>query len=156
MENVLENKLIKRIKKDQLEARKNRLTSRVDILTALYSEIAMVGKNNGNRETTDAEAVAVIKKFKKGVTDSIESLQGSHNYENCSGRIDELREEINIYDEYLPTQFTEEQLRNILVNWKETNYPDTPNMGGYMSALKRLYDGQYDGKMASAILKEIL
>lgn len=148
--------LVQRIKEHQLQARKDRNKDRIDILTSLLSEILIVGKNNGNRETTDEEAIRVIKKFKNGVELSIESLQGSHNYENCTERIEELRDELAIYDTFLPRQMSEEDIRTLLTVWKETNFPDSPTMGGYMTALKRAYDGLYDGKMASKILKEIL
>lgn len=151
-----ESELVGLIKKHQLQARKDRNKDRIDILTSLLSEILIVGKNNGNRETTNEEAIRVIKKFKNGVELSIESLQGSHNYENCTERIEDLRNELAIYDTFLPRQMSEEDLRTLLNVWKETNYVDSPTIGGYMSALKRVYDGFYDGKMASRVILEIL
>ena len=156
VQTIEESELVKLIKKHQLQARKDRNKDRIDILTSLLSEILIVGKNNGNRGTTDEEAIRVIKKFKNGVELSIESLQGSHNYENCIERIEELQNELEIYEAFLPRQMSEEDLRTLLNVWKETNFPDSPTMGGYMTALKRVYDGFYDGKIASKILKEIL
>lgn len=149
-------KVLDIIKTDNLTARKAKDKFTSGILTTLIGEISIVGKNEGNRETTEEEALKVITKFKNGVIDSIESLQGSHNWESNQERIVSLQEEAELYDKYLPQLMNEEELRNILLNWKETNYPDVPNIGGYMSALKRVHGGKYDGKMANKILKEIL
>ena len=64
--------------------------------------------------------------------------------------------EIDLYDNYLPKLMTYDELYKVLSDWNKANYPDVPNIGGYMSALKRVHNGKYDGKMASTILKEIL
>ena len=61
--------LIEKIRVDQLASRKaafnypatNKLQA--DLLTTLLGEEVMVGKNAGSRETTDAEVIAIVKKF---------------------------------------------------------------------------------------------
>jgi len=141
--------MIKQIKADLLKSRKERNSWRTTILTTLLSEIEIVGKNDGNRETTDAEAIKVITKFKKGVEDVMSRL----TVETMDRK---YIAEAELYDSYLPKMMTEDELRSIVTAWKETNYPDTPNIGGYMSALKRCYDGQYDGKVASKVVREAL
>lgn len=50
----------------------------------------------------------------------------------------------------LPKQLSEDQLRDLL----ETN--DFPNIGAFMKFLKTNFNGQYDGKLASNLAKEIL
>ena len=67
--------LIERIKEDNLAARKNRDQVRATLLTTLFSEAVSVGKNAGNRETTDAETLAVIKKFIKGIDDTLSAMK---------------------------------------------------------------------------------
>ena len=148
--------LIKNVKEHQLQARKDKNKDRTEILTALLSEILIVGKNNGNRETTDEEAVRVVKKFKNGVEITIKALQDCITHKPDTERIEQLQEELKLYDTLLPKQMSEEDLRTLLNVWKLTNYVDNPTIGGYMSALKRVHDGFYDGKMASKIISEIL
>lgn len=145
--------MIKQIKKDLLVARKTKNKFVADKLTALISEINMVGKNNGNRDTTTEEAIKVVTKFKKGVNDTIDLLlkNGADSKE-----VESFIEEVSLYDEYLPKQLSETELRELLIRWKEDNYPDNPSMVGFMQALKRVYPNQYDGKLASKILREIL
>lgn len=145
--------IVQKIKSDQLQARKEKNKELASILTALYSEVAIVGKNNGNRETTDEEAVKVIKKFSKGVLESIETLQGSHNWENCGGRIEDLQNELDVYEKYLPKQMSENELRTaieVMVSGGKNN------IGMIMGTLKKEYAGLYDGAMASKLAKEIL
>ena len=141
--------IVDTIEMDLLTARKNKDTNKKDILSTLLGEVKMVGKNARNGETTDDEAAKVVQKFLKGAEEML-------TYAEDETAHSEVMSEICVYQKYLPKQMTEEELRKILLSWKETNYPDTSNIGGYMQALKRCYDGQYNGKMASAILKEIL
>ena len=54
--------IAEQIKAASLTARKARDTVASALLTTLLSDVVMIGKNAG-RETTDAEAVAIVKKF---------------------------------------------------------------------------------------------
>ena len=67
--------ILEKIKNASLAARKAKEALAATLLTTLYSEAVNVGKNNGNRDTTDAEAVAVVKKFLKGVDETISYLE---------------------------------------------------------------------------------
>ena len=62
--------LIQDIKSASLVARKARETKKAESLITLYSEASMIGKNDGNRESTDAETIAVIKKFIKNIDET--------------------------------------------------------------------------------------
>ena len=75
--------LIEKIKHDQLVARKNRSTVESTLLTTLIGEADMVGKNNGNRDPFDEEVISVVKKFLKGVNETIDILSRSGLYIIC-------------------------------------------------------------------------
>lgn len=70
------------------------------ILTTLLGEISIVGKNDGNRETTDDEAVKIIQKFIKGVDDN-------KQYRKLSD--DELME-LSLYKAYIPEMIAAETM----------------------------------------------
>jgi len=145
--------ILDKITKEQLLARKNRDTFKTGILTTLMSEVSIIGKNKGNRKTTDEEAIAVIKKFISNAENNIESLQGSHNWENCTESIQEFQDEIELLQGFLPKQMTEDELKvsiEVMVS-KGAN-----NIGAIMGTLKKEYGGLYDGKMASKLAKEVL
>ena len=55
--------LIEKLRQDMIAARKGSDTVTKSLMVTLYSEAAMVGKNKRNGDTTDDEAVAVIKKL---------------------------------------------------------------------------------------------
>lgn len=134
--------LIETIKADSLQARKDRDTARATLLTTLYSEAAMVGKNAG-RDTTDDEVVAIIKKFVKGV-DEVLKFVGE-------GDTTAAVHEKELLLSYLPKQLTDEQVREAIIATGET--PDVKNTGKILKALTEKYPGQVDGAAVSRAIK---
>lgn len=140
--------LFEKIKADQLAARKAHNGLASSLLTTLVGEAAAIGKNNGNRDVTDAEVVALVKKFVKGMDETLGFL-GNRNAEATNVVLAEKE----ILSKYLPLQMTEGQLRTAI---EEIILTQGVNMGKIMAALKTRYDGMYDGKMASTIIKELI
>jgi uncharacterized protein YqeY len=65
--------------------------------------------------------------------------------------------ELNILNSYLPKQMGIDEVKQVIIDFVVNNGISSPKeMGKVMSYLKSGYDGQYDGKMASTIIKEIL
>ena len=141
--------LIQTIKAAQLTARKLKSPS-TQTLTTLYSEALVPGKNNGNRESTDSEVTAVIKKFIKNAKDSIESLQGSHNYDNCQHRIDDLQTEIEVLSQFLPIQLTEQEIITEISNLKITLNSDF-NIKNVMSYFNTNFKDRFDSKLVATL-----
>jgi uncharacterized protein YqeY len=141
--------LIDQIKADQLRARKDRKTVpnnlRASLLTTLYSEAAMVGKNDGGRVTTDQEVVTVVKKFLKGVEETLAASNGVNTtalYEK------------QVLMSYLPTQMTDEDLGNAIDEIITNNgFSGIKQMGLVMKELKAAHGGLFDGKVASILVK---
>lgn len=142
--------LLKSIKDNQLQARKNKKKELSTSLTTLLGEAAMVGKNNGDRESTDEEVIIVIKKFIKNNEEVIKFADiESKVYINA------LEENVCL-TRYLPDQLTESEISNIVLQYIE-GLDETPsNMGEIMRFLKENYAGKYNGKDASNIVKELL
>ena len=134
--------LMNKIKTNQIAARKaGALQEReASLLTTLLGEAAMVGKN-ANRETTDQEVVAVVKKFVKNIDETITALTTRN--QDASAFMVERR----ILEQFLPTQLSGEDLGKIALDF--TSMPE------YMKHLKENYAGQYDGKVASTIAKAV-
>lgn len=147
--------ILQEIKQAQLQARKDRNAAHTAALTTLIGEAVAVGKNDGNRETTDAEVVAVIKKFIKNITDTIEAVMKAPD--SSSPRLVSLYDERRLLQSFLPTQLTDEQLTEAVKSIAaELNATTPKDMGKVMGALKQRYEGQYDGSKASAAVKTIL
>jgi len=139
------------LKAESLTARKKKDKFTAGIMTTLIAEIEMVGKNDGNRVTTDTESIKVIQKFKKGANENLELLR-----DGGESAMEPLINEIAIYDAYLPKLLSKEELQKILQDWMDDNYIDSPSIGGYMGALGRVHKGLYDGKMANGLIRELL
>ena len=144
--------LINQIESDSLIARKARQTDTATLLTTLYSEASMVGKNAGNRESTDVEVLQVIEKFVKNANE-IQTILLKNN-KNTSNVISE----INVLSKYLPKKMSYEELghviRGIIKGLTSTEDKSPKLMGEIMGMLKILHGGTYDGKMASEIVKK--
>ena len=145
--------LLKQIKSEQLKARKEKDKFTSGILTTLVGEITAVGKNAGNRETTNEETQKVITKFKKGVSDTIDLLLKNGKEVN-SEEILNLKKEVKIYEKFLPKMMSEKELENVIVNIISEN--SDINIGKIMGTLKSQYSGQYDGKTANQIARNLI
>ena len=139
--------LLARIKSDQLTARKAKQAVTASLLTTLIGEASMVGKNAG-RETTDAEVVATIRKFLKGVD---ESLRVAGDYRDGE-MVSVLWEEKTALESYLPRQMDKSELKRVLTQFNAEN----ANKGVLMKFLKDNFAGQYDGKLAAQVVDEFL
>lgn len=139
--------LITQIKQDQLQHRKNKNGEAATLLTTLIGEAEMIGKNAGNRAPTDEEVQAVIKKFIKNNTETIQHADAS--------RGTQLVLENQLLETYLPAQLNEEHLKAAVAGYLLTEGAQR-NMGAIMGWLKGKYGGNYDGKVASAVVKAAL
>jgi len=142
--------LINQIKSDALEARKARQANMATLLTTLYSEASMVGKNAGNRESTDIEVLQVIEKFVKNANE-VKNIILKNNKDASH-----VNTEIGILSKYLPQKMSREELENVVRDIIEAlkDINSEVQIGKVMSVLKNSYNGQYDGKMASEIVKK--
>lgn len=140
--------LIEKIRADLLVARKARETVTANSLTALVGEAVMVGKNAGNRESTDEEVIATVRKFLKNLEETKRNLV-AHGKDTAV-----CEEEIKILGQYLPQQMSADDLKSaITAIVAETA---GANMGVVMKVLKERYAGLYDGKLASEVVKQVL
>jgi uncharacterized protein YqeY len=147
--------LIETIKKDQLQARKNKDSFAATALTTLIGEAEMIGKNDGNRQSTDEEVVGVVGKFVKNINDTIKELnkKGGDN----TARVADLEKEKTILNAYMPKQLTEDELRAEMQKLiAEFSLSGPKGMGVLMKELKARFNGAYDGTLASKVAKEVL
>lgn len=126
------------IKNKQITARKAGSTH-ASLYTTLLGEAGMIGKNSGNRDTTDEEVVSVVKKFIKNIDETISALSSRGQDANA------FLEERALLEQFLPKQLDETQLKDIAAG--RTSMPE------FMKFLKENFPGQYDGKLASTVAK---
>ena len=142
--------LIQKLQADQLIARKAKNTVAIGLLSALISEAAMVGKNAGNRISTDDEVLSTIRKFLKNAEETLIQVK---QLAGADKAVETFTEEIRILKSYMPQQLSDDKLREV-INSFISNNPNT-NMGLIMKFLKENFNGLYDGKKANVIVKEL-
>ena len=146
---------IQEIKDAQLAARKARDGVRATLLTTLIGEAEMVGKSDGNRESTDAEVLSIVKKFEKNLNENIKLYTGDN------GRLIALtyaKHELEILKEFLPQKVSDEQVRSdIEFGISVENLPrELKSLGAINKALRQAYGEQFDGQQISRIFKSMI
>lgn len=144
--------LLETIKVDSLKARKEKDSIKASLLTTLYSEALMVGKNKRNDVPTDEETQSTIKKFVKNANDMKTILEKS-SFPDKNESLSKVVEEINILESYLPKMLTDDVLKDIISGLISNEKRD---LGSIMKALKNEYNDKYDGKKASDIAKNLI
>lgn len=145
--------LITNIKAASLQARKDRNAPKAALLSTLLGEVQMIGKNNGNRETTDGEAIAVIKKMMNNTSETINVLFNSSN----TDQLEQLSEELTVLESFLPLQLSSTEL-SIAIGQAiaQSGATSIKEMGKVMKILKQHHEGLFDGTEASKQIKEKL
>lgn len=140
--------LVDQIKDHQLSARKQRDTVKINVLTTLLGEILIIGKNDGNRDTTDEEATKAVIKFHKNLKETI-GLQKTRG-----NACDVLEQELNIVSVYMPKQLSEEELKTIIMaTIQELNIESIKEMGKIMKHINAQYKGMYEGPMCKKLIE---
>lgn len=143
--------MIKELKKMMMKAKLEKDKVKANLLATLIGEAVMVGKNDGNRETTDPEVLDLTKKFLKGVNENIRLRDELEKDKTAALHEKEILESL------LPKQMTEAELEEAIEKIAQ-NLPERSMkmMGKVMGDLKDKYNGQFDGKMASNVVKKCL
>lgn len=142
--------LLARIKANYLAARKER-ASTVGALSALVGEVETKEKTfNPARPVTDEEVLAIVRKHIKGLDETLTALRG-----RAQARMDDIakiEQEKALLEAYLPQQLAEADIERIATERKMAG----DDMGKIMAHLKAQHPGQYDGKLASTVVKRVL
>lgn len=145
---MLKEKLLEDLKnsmKEKKEIRKN-------TIQMVRAAILQVEKDNGITLEDDKITEIIAKETKKR-KDSL------GDYEK-SGRVDliaQVKEEINILQEYLPKQLSKEEIKEIVKKViQETGATSIKDMGKVMSSAKEKIGAAADGKTINEVVKEIL
>lgn len=143
--------ILEQIATDRQNARMKSNKYLATTLTTLYAEAAKSGLDDGKRKSTDNEVISTCKKFVNGVQDTIDDAE---QLRLSSDEIDALVAEKELYENYIPQQMSELELREHIDSW--IKYESIDNMGLIMKELKSRFAGLYDGKLASSVAKELL
>lgn len=146
--------LLKQLQSAQLTARKARNTFTASLLTTVLGEAVKVGKDNGNRESTDSEVMEVVKKFVKNIKQNIIDYGKAGKTEAIAA----MEQEFAILKAYLPAEVDSTTVRNAInsIIAQKSLPKNNSSIGKIMPELNLLFGDSLDKKMASELVKEAL
>ena len=144
--------LTEKINEDIKTAMKNKEQFKLGTIRGIKSaiQLATIEKKH---ELSDEDVIDIISKQIKMRKDSIIEFQKA----NREDLVKQHEEEINILNEYMPTQLTKEEVEAIIDNaFKEINPTSMKDMGNIMKTINPQIRGKYDMKEVSNIIKDKL
>lgn len=144
--------LLKRIEEDIIKALKAGEKDRLTALRGLKSDIKYRQIDKGE-ELTDEDVVAVLSTARKKRIDSIEQFERG----NRDDLVQKEKLGLNIIEEYLPEQLSEDKLIEIIKKAIADTGADSPaKMGLVMKAVMPQVKGQADGKLINRLVSQLL
>lgn len=145
---MLKEKLLEDLK----SAMKEKNTNKKNAVQMVRTAILQIEKDKGI-EVTDEQIIDIIAKEVKKRKDSLVDFEKA----NRQDLIDQINEEIEVLEGYLPKQLTDEELEEIvskiITDVGATNIKD---MGKVMKEAKAQIGARADGKRINERLKKIL
>jgi len=142
--------MLQKIKGDLNSARKAKADT-VAMISTIYSELAMIGKNGGNRETTDDEVVTYCK---KSIGNNNETIKVANEEKGSK-----LKEENRYLEQFVPQEASESEVKEFvdsLVGDLSADKRNMKSMGMVMGKLEGKFGNALNGGVASRIVKEAL
>ena len=137
--------IINDMKAASIEIRKNK-GGLASFSTFALSEISKIGKNDGNRETTDDEAIATIKKL-------IDKNKSNMAITKDQFSVMKLEAENDFLRSFLPEMASEEEIVKFLKD--EFGVGKPKNKGIAMGAVKKKFGSLADMKQVNQIVSEV-
>lgn len=139
--------IVQKLRTESLRLRKERNPVAASI-TFVISEIDKIGKNNGNRITTEDEAVKVVQKL-------VATLRDNLSYKLTEADEANTRQQIQILESVLPQMVDENKIRDTIQELMfDSNF--IVNKGNVMKELRARFGALVDMKLAGTILQEYL
>ena len=138
-------------------AMKSKITDRISTIRLINAsikdrDIALRGEGS-TKELSDKGILTVLAKMIKQRNDSAIQFEEAGRAELA----DKERSEIKIIEEFMPTQFDQNKVSEIVSKAVRTvNAKSIRDMGNVMSFLKENYAGQIDFTLASSLVKKSL
>lgn len=130
--------LREQISEDLKSAMKEKNAPKLSVLRVLKSEIQRNEQTaNGKIDLSDGDVIKLVKKLIEGIKETTKN-----------------QDELAAVEVYLPSQLSDVAAINMIQKLRiDENYT---SMGQFMKYFKEHFDGQYDGKVLSGLIKNAL
>lgn len=144
--------LLTTLRKDKMQALKEKDSLKNGICSLLLSAIALAEKEKGS-ELSDEEAIAFVQRELKQTKDTLAQTPTDR-----SDLIEETKKKIAIIENYLPEQMSEEEIESAIKEIIEENNLEmtAKSRGMIMKMMLSKYAGKTDGKTVNAVVGKLL
>ena len=123
------------------------------LVVSAIKDAEIAGRSKGQKEMTDADITAILKKMIKQRNESCEVYKKAGRSE----LLENETKEIEVISVFLPKQLSEEETKKICADVvKSVGASSMKDMGKVMGALKSKYSDTLDFSKVSSIIKELL
>lgn len=137
---------------DMKEAMRNKEQIRKNVITMIRSDIKQMEVDK-RVEASDEDVIEIISRQLKQRKDAKEEFKKG----NRQDLVDQCEGEIEVLLNYLPTQMSEEEIREIVLTAIEkTGATSAQDMGKLMALVMPLVKGKADGKMVNQIVRQCI
>ncbi len=145
--------LKEKINEDLKEAIKSRNELRIETIRSIRAEILKMDKSGMNREMTEEEEIALLKKQAKMRKESIELFEKAGRME----LVEHEKAQLKIIEEYLPQEASEEEVSKIVSDIiSKMGEVTDKDFGKVMGSVMKELKGKADGKLVQTVVKSKL
>lgn len=144
--------LSEKLRSDMLDASRARNTVMRDTLRLLIAAVEN-GRIDAGHDLSDDETLRVLQKEAKQRRESIVEYRKG----NREDLVEQEQRELDIIETFLPQQLGEDEVRQLVEETiAEVGASGSDDLGKVMSPLMKKLDGRADGRVANAIVRELL
>ena len=148
LRNQIEEKL-----NQALKAKDKNTYPTLRLVVSAIKDAEIAGRSKGQKETTDADITAILKKMIKQRNESCEVYKKAGRSE----LLENETKEIEVISTFLPKQLSEEETKKICADVvKSVGASSMKDMGKVMGALKSQHSDTLDFSKVSSIIKDLL
>lgn len=145
--------LEEKIQKDLITAMKAKDEKALRAVRAIKSAILLFKTSGTNAELDEDAEIKMLQKMVKQRKESLSIFE----QQGREALAQTEREEIEVIEQYLPQQLSEEEIEATIKNIiAETGASSMKDMGKVMGAANKAFAGQAEGAVISAIVKRLL
>ena len=143
---------IEEIKQDMYAAMKSKDKVKATILRSFLSNLKKI-EIEKKEPIVEHEYLSIVKKMVKQLKESIDVYSQAGRTE----LVEKEKSELNIMEVYLPKQFSEEEISELIKNTiSEISAKNISDIGKVMAIVMKKGGGKVDGGIANRIAKELL
>jgi len=148
LRNQIEEKL-----NQALKAKDKNTYPTLRLVVSAVKDAEIAGRSKGQKEMTDGDIIAILKKMIKQRNESCEVYKKAGRSE----LLENETKEIEVINVFLPKQLSEEETKKICEDViKSVGASSMKDMGKVMGALKSKHSDTLDFSKVSSIIKELL